>query len=268
MKSVSVFVSALVLSAWAFLFSLSHLAVAQHATSGVQMTQHSKVPDHKPWSIGFKIGYHLASFRGPEVRGANVQIGFTGGLHYQYQFNRWFALQPEILFTQKSASALYTIVQQGDTILFPGGNPDSYTLTIRNDATLKFNYLCMPILGKFTFLNTKGYRAFITGGPVFSYMQRYQTIGTYDVTITGLDIVDEFLLKGGGLIVEQGDIDPNANTFNRFDAGIVVGGGTAYDIGFGRLTFDLRYTIGIVDIDPSPLNLYSGGFMCSFGYEY
>lgn len=216
-------------------------------------------------TYGLKAGFNIATFRGVEVKNASTQIGFTGGPFLNTQFNKKFSLLNEIFYTQKSASALYTIIQNGDTL------GDSYQTTIRNDARLIFKCVDVSAYGKYHFVSKRDYSTYVLFGPVFSFIPEVQISGTTDIFISDLTILDAFFGEGSKLLIQSYDLKPEESglDFNKYDYGLTIGGGTTYALNWGSLTFDMRYTFGLPDVDRSPTTrLHTGQFVCLLGVEF
>lgn len=215
-------------------------------------------------NFGLKLGFNLATFRGVEVKNASTQVGFSGGPFVNFKFHKRFSLINELFYTQKSASAVYTLFQQGDTL----GSP--YLTTVRNDARLIFKCVSLSAYGKYHFVNGRDYSSFIMFGPVFSYIPQVQITGTTDVFISDLAFFDAVLQRKAKVLIDSYDIKPEQTglNFTKFDFGLTIGGGTTYNVGFGKCTFDMRYTLGLPDVDKSATTLHAGEFMVLLGFEF
>ncbi|MBC8205010.1 MAG: PEGA domain-containing protein, partial [FCB group bacterium] len=79
---------------------------------------------------GFKLGFNLSKLVGADwSKNAKYKMGFCGGFFITYSFNKWFEIQPEILYTQKGEKY-----------------KDDY-----EESTEEFDYIEIPILTKFNF---------------------------------------------------------------------------------------------------------------------
>ena len=74
---------------------------------------------------------------------------------------------------------------------------------------------------------------------------------------------------GIGLSAKQVSLDPNKNKMKipfseygrtRFDFGLGIGVGAGYPLGPGKLTFDLMYDIGFLDISYQPKEIKTGNY--------
>ena len=125
------------------------------------------------------------------------RVGFSGGGFLTYDFNRQFAIQPEILFVTKGAEK---------DLLFVS-------------AEWAIDYLEIPVLLKFDFVPDGPVHPNLYVGPALDILlsSEFRVIDlSYDVT----------------------------DAMKSTDVGLVIGGGLDYR----RVTFDLRYTIGLLNV--------------------
>jgi hypothetical protein len=90
------------------------------------------------------------------------------------------------------------------------------------------------------------------------YVMTGQLIGSDESEVTGgcLDQQDIFL---------EG---PLFRATKTIDIGILFGGGLDIQIGNGALTADVRYNVGLIDIDESDATLKNRAFQVLLGYSY
>jgi hypothetical protein len=213
------------------------------------------------FSCGMRVGFNLAAFRGVEVKNANTHLGFIGGTSLTIRLNRKWAVQPELLFSQKSASALYIVQEISDTL------GSKILTTVRNDARLNFSTLDLPLLAKYYFASAPQFSAFLTAGPVLNYMLGFSAEGLSDIYLEG-DLFNSIFGRNTKVLLQSEPLDSQRFHFSKFDYGFAIGGGSIYNLGPLRLTFDLRYTLGVPDIDRNPTIIRTGAFMCLMGLEF
>lgn len=92
-------------------------------------------------------------------------------------------------------------------------------------SATRVNYLSIPLLAKVSFNMLGLSRVYAIGG-------------TYNNIRTNARVVYEF-----------GESFSETEHFTVIDWGLSVGAGAAYDIGYGLLCLDLRYDLGIVDVE-------------------
>lgn len=85
----------------------------------------------EPLTWGIKAGVNISDFYGDDIGSTDARTGFSGGLLFNYRFNDYWAIQPEILFSTKGAD-----VESGLT----GEN---------GPAEYELGYLNIPVLAKF-----------------------------------------------------------------------------------------------------------------------
>ncbi len=179
-KRVVPFVCVLVLA-------VSSLAVAQTTMTG-----------------GVKAGIDFANVS-ISANGTNIspssRTGLAAGVFFDLEVAPNIAIQPEALVIMKGASAGADIIGFGST------------------ATLKLNYLEIPVLVKYRFNSEYVATPYVFGGPA-------------------LGILLQAKESSGGV-----DVDVKSD-MNSTDLGLAIGGGVEYRI----FLAEIRYTIGLRDI--------------------
>ena len=200
-------------------------------------------------TIGVRIGSHWANVNATDgldnltsnfesIRSTELavftEIPIMGG----------FSFQPEIAYTTKGFS-LDTGV---DLELF---NVD---LPVGAYAESRFNYIEMPLLGKYAF-GDGPFKAYVTAGPSFGYA----TKGTLESRVNVL--LD--------LKVGETNIDLEGNNFERFEIGAALGAGVEFETSFGKLFADARYKHGFTQVYDIPITeetVSNKGFALSVGF--
>jgi hypothetical protein len=170
-------------------------------------------------SVGFQGGNNLSEmdftnnqdYRFTEI---DYKQGFIGGFVVQFLGEKHAGVQAEINYSQRG--------------------------WIENDTTgveyfrykNKMDYIEMPVL---THVNIGGgkLRGLFNIGPYIGYALN-RKITTQNVD-TGVE--------------ETVDYTFNSEKDNRFDFGLMVGGGMEYRFGFGKLSAEARYTVGLGDVN-------------------
>lgn len=89
----------------------------------------------KETKFGSKLGMNLANLAGSDAGDANIIIGFNAGLFVEIPISDKFTFQPEILYSAQGSKSEGPINVQG---------------TVYNaEATLKFNYINIPLMFKY-----------------------------------------------------------------------------------------------------------------------
>jgi len=113
------------LSGLTFLFIIIFIAGTGIMPTAAQSYQ------NEPLTWGLKAGVNVSDFYGDAAEGSDVRSGFSGGLLFNYRFDDYWALQPEVLFSIKGAD-----LESG---LTGEDGPTEYEL----------GYLNIPVLAKF-----------------------------------------------------------------------------------------------------------------------
>jgi hypothetical protein len=182
--------------------------------AGSKSKSSSKSFENEGLSIGMKLGIDLSSWSNVDVSGSMKKpskLGFQGGFIAKYGINKFLGVQAELLFAQK-----------GMKIKATQGN-----VTVKSWVTV--NYLEIPILTNFTF----------PVGPVVLM----GNIGPYfGIGLTANLATDPDVGLNQKVKFENGSL-------KRFDMGLLFGAGVGYKIGKGLLFMDLRYGLGLSDIN-------------------
>ncbi len=149
-----------------------------------------------------------------------VLNGFVGGLGIQIGLNKWFAVQPEMLFSSKGVKVTEEFADESFSEIS------------------KLTYLSLPVLFKFR-IPVKKVRFNISAGPEFSF---------------NLSSEHEWLFDESKYGRTQDSRDCKDET-SSFDFGAAMGCGMEFIFGFGRLLTDFRYTHGFINTDQLSLTL-------------
>jgi hypothetical protein len=169
---------------------------------------------NKGFFLGLKAGIDLSSLSNVDVEDPAKMVqklGFQGGLVAKAGFNPYLALQMELLFAQKGMKL--TVTESGITA----------------KVWTNINYLEIPLLLK----------ASIPLDPVFIYANVGPSLG---IGLSAKLATDPDLGLNQTIKFEE-------NGFQRLDFGVVFGGGVGVKLGNGELFLDLRYTLGISDVN-------------------
>jgi len=102
--------------------------------------------------LGVKAGLNISDLviTEPEEEATNfdTKLGFVAGAYFNYQFNKLFAVQPEVYYTMKGAEL-----------------KDEY-----NDLTLSLGYIEIPILLQFIIpINEASLKPYLIAGPAAGF---------------------------------------------------------------------------------------------------
>jgi hypothetical protein len=178
---------------------------------------------------GFKIGFNVANIRGDGTEDLDSKLGVSLGGFVTYSFNVVWAVQGEMLYTMKGASEKTTVLGQ------------------KVDITTSLNYLEFPILARGSIPgNNDVMPVFIAGfAPSFN-------------------LVASATAESGDLTATE-DLD----AVSSFDLGLVFGGGVDVKAGTGKVIGDLRYTLGLLNINDEEDDFAGNGvFSLLVGYSF
>ena len=126
--------------------------------------------------------------------------------------NEMFSVQPEFIFAQQ------------------GGIVESTEKPIK--LTIKNNFINVPVLAKVTFGKAESIKVFAAAGPYGGYWLSSKTKKVED-----------------GAVTQDGEVTLNSEANNRFDYGFAFGAGLGFPVGPGSLNLDLRYNLGLADLE-------------------
>jgi hypothetical protein len=159
-------------------------------------------------SFGIKAGMNIANFHGDHAIGFDSKIGYSGGGFFTIGLNNAFAIQPEVLYTQKGAR--YEIIR-----------PQGYLV----EGTVIYDYLEIPVLFKYMLPVKSGVKPNLFVGPYFA---------------VNVNAKEKRVANGNSL---EADVD---RYVKDTDLGVVLGGGVDFGFKKGKIVFDCRYTLGLI----------------------
>lgn len=168
---------------------------------------------------GFRIGItsglnfskHSEEMKHEEFR---YRIGYIGGMFLLYNFNEWIGVQTELLYSMKGNVRVTPV---------PQSNSESKVFT-------KLNYIEVPLLIKLSFQLEFPVKPFIIAGPSFSLLQTAEAEAEWPFSSNTTEI-------------DQKDF------WKQSEFGIVLGVGGDYEFGLHRIGFNLRYDLGLNNIN-------------------
>lgn len=190
--------------------------------------------------LDIKGGLNIANQRGEAYEGAEdyqkAKLGAVAGIGAQLGLTDMFAIQPEVLFSMKGTKME---MSEGE---------------ITAESSLKLSYLNVPVLFKLNIPVGK-VTPNVYAGPDFGI----NLAASYDDKV-----------EGAG---EDFDYDESVDVkedVKGFDFNIAFGGGADFNISEkGRIILDLRYSLGLSDINAEEVEGYdakNGAFGLMIGY--
>jgi hypothetical protein len=176
----------------------------------------------EPWvSFGAKAGLYTSNTT--EITAnwpqTSFKSGFAGGVYMDYAFNRYFSLQPEILYVMKGLNC--------------GIANSMFDL----EYSARFDYIEIPLLAKFAMAGRSRFSPYLIAGP---------GVGINLAADADIRFID---LRSGE--IQSGSSDWSA-IMNKAELCFSFGVGCKYGIGLGGITADIRFDLGLS-------NAYSGG---------
>jgi len=210
--------------------------------------------DYEFFTLGLKAGLNLTEIKGDldddlkDTLGRiaeldiNMKQGGVGGILLNWRLMPWFSVQPEVIFSQKGH-------QYESKINVPVPYP--YVMLISNakiTQTLVFEYIEIPILAKFHFLNSTQVTPVLYLGPAIGF------------------VVD------ARIKTKSGSYDSNRNVRSEledYDYSIIVGGEIQFKNGGGYFFVDSRYTYGLKNVDKTEFNdMHNSVISVMVGYAW
>ena len=201
----------------------------------------SLIPASAQMSLGFRAGVNLATWSvNDPVAPSDPQsvLLLQVGMPLLVPINDYLAVQPELTFLQKGVEE--EEIDQGST----------------TTVQAVINYIELPILLKGTFGSEK-VKAHLFAGPSLGYALNGKAKGTADILGTKITIEE--------------DIDFEEDEISRLDLGLHLGAAVLVPVGSGDLMFDVRYMLGLINIDDAQVNnieAYNRGLALSIGYLF
>lgn len=169
-------------------------------------------------TAGLKGGLNISSFTGKDAKpegGSIIQnSGFIAGGYVVFPVKNQFGFQPEFLISEKGATYKFVLPD------LPGVGDMSY------ETSVKLTYLELPLLARYDVPSRGAAKPNLLFGPAFgikmSARAETRSLGAAESgSVTGIKTIDPGLVLGGGIDI-----------------------GTAK----GKLTLELRYTLGLATI--------------------
>lgn len=162
--------------------------------------------------FGIKAGVALSNIFGRDVYDQRFRAGFSYGIFMSYRFGSRFAVQPELLFVMKGSKYVN------------GEGPDAYR------EIMSLEYVELPILAKLYVPLFRSFRTHVFAGPAPALNIRARV----DARFAG-ESQEEAL-----------------DNVKGFDLGLAAGAGIEVPFGRGLVTFDVRYTAGLLTLSKEP----------------
>jgi len=190
------------------------------------------------------------------------KVGFLAGIALEIPMGGRFALQPEILYSQRGdrRETEKGLVQTFDNIEMtdPSGT-QTFLVSVTDGSVRNFilSYIDIPILFKYKFRGTTlGGNIFV--GPNLGFGSKAKfTLDDFKDPSSGQSTLSKIENFFGGTfnspiletILDFGS--GSRDQYKSFDFGAIAGFGLNYNLGSGSIVFDARFLLGLSNIDNS-----------------
>lgn len=159
--------------------------------------------------FGFTAGVNSSNLGGTDLGDQSRRTGFTVGGLLILPLSSEFAIEPEFLYTTKGAVSNQT-------------EPDG----TKTSATLKMNYVEVPVLLRLDVAPSGDVRPFVYAGPAISFKASCNIEGTS---------------QGVSISSSCDALDAQGAKLKTVDYGLVGGGGVAFNVGGKAFSIGARY---------------------------
>jgi hypothetical protein len=181
--------------------------------------------------IGVMVGANVTNFKGATELNLNTRTGITAGLYLDFP-ESGFGFMPSILYSQKGATFSSSVLEDG--------------VPVNINATMKYDYIEIPFLVKYTLETRTSFRPFLLAGPYLGILVSSRMAGT-----------------GSSAGVDPITVETDITNQRTFDYGFAFGGGIRFDLGNISMNINLRYSIGMIAADKGQLK--NSGFSIMAG---
>jgi hypothetical protein len=181
--------------------------------------------------IGVMVGANVTNFKGASELKLNTRTGITAGLYLDFP-ESGFGFMPAILYSQKGATLTSSVLEDG--------------VPVNIDATMKYDYIEIPVLVRYTLETHTSFRPFLLAGPYLGILVSSRMAGT-----------------GSSAGVDPITVETDITNQRTFDYGFAYGGGVRFDLGNISMNINLRYSIGMLAADKGQLK--NSGFSIMAG---
>ncbi|MEI6434822.1 MAG: porin family protein [Bacteroidota bacterium] len=224
-----------------FVYKIEEVEKITKEQASVSIVKKNEV-SNKGFSLGLKAGINLSSWSNIDISDPSKKVsklGFQGGFVGKIGFNKYLAVQMELLFAQKGLKVKAT------------------ASGVTAKAWYTVNYFEIPLLIKFS----------IPAGPVMIFANVGPSLG---IGLSAKFATDPDAGYNTTINFEEGGLQ-------RFDFGLLFGAGAGLKVGKGELFLDLRYGLGISDVmdassdaknDPDYTKYSNRNFGIAVGYLF
>ena len=230
----------------------NRMMVVVALAAGLVAVAAGSTPAQQKWYGGLKLGFNSSQFRGDAVAPlaydpsggyyitgsvADKLHGFIGGGFFRRDIDTWFALQLDLVYTQKGGEGPVNgilQIEQPSNVVYDG--------EVNGDLTLRMDYIELPLLAVFMFPKDEDDNIGFTVqvGPAFGYNTRAeaQLTGSAEVTLPD---TSKRVQNYDERIPIQGDI-------NRWAVSGIVGAALEFYLAKQTIILEGRYQFDVTSI--------------------
>ncbi|HVI44000.1 MAG TPA: porin family protein [Chitinophaga sp.] len=125
--------------------------------------------------LGVKAGLSIPNLtsgnsNNPLSSGYNSRLGLDAGIHAEFHLTKKFSIQPELRYSSQGGKKNGNQAFVPDPTQFPAGTPLPPLLYADYKSVAKLNYLMLPVLAKYHFLNNPKWDLYAAVGPFVSLL--------------------------------------------------------------------------------------------------
>jgi len=188
----------------------------------------TKMPENK---TGISNFYEEGEFFDDFTADSKFHKGFQHGIFVVYHINNKFSFQMELLHVLKGVEVENKGHSRVDSI------DTDYNLT--ETEKISISYLEIPFFIKYQIPTGDSYIPSLYAGGALSFKMSVENYIDYDFSVYENDVlVYQEILEG----------NPDIDNIKSTDFSLVFGGDVGIKVGNHKLLFDLRYTMGLMDV--------------------
>ncbi len=181
------------------------------------------------FSFGGRVGGTFSTITSDYKSISPRKFSFMGGLYAQYRLLNFFSIQAEVLYVREGSNFM-----NSSYFYYTGSRNTEYTSILNSHLTL--HTLETPVLLRFNIPNHKIIEPNIILGPSFDFI----------LNATSHDLIR---LQQSNMILQNRTMENVSSSIEYYNISAVFGGGFAFKSGNLTYSVDLRYKIGMKNIN-------------------
>lgn len=199
-----------------------------------------------------------------DIYDVNLRPGASFAVFAEFNLGNRITFQPEIAFTQRGGNIKNESNVYWDGAEFGYNRRDAKVVGLRQRESL--NYLDIPLMVEKNF-GGGNFGAYIAAGPALSFaLGNGKGLEELTVTYTTEDGVAAMLTDRNEYTIEMGN--GRNDDYRAYDFSLNLGTGLIYILETGELSFDVRYTHGMRNVDVGGIKNRNFQFGLSYMYYF